>query len=84
MPWTTQQRDELEAAIASGVLTVEYSGPPARKQTYQSIDAMLKVLALMNRQLEGAPTYRLASTRKGLDTSPRGRFGSTAGDGETP
>ena len=67
MAFTQQQLDELDAAIASGVLTVEYIGPPARKQTYQSLDAMLKARAIIVNALGLAgPTYRLGSTRKGL------------------
>lgn len=68
MAWTTAQRDELQATIATGLLTVEYSGPPARRETYQSLDAMRALLAEMNRQLAGAPAYRLGVVRTGLNT----------------
>jgi len=44
--YTQNDVDTLRAAIASGVLTVSFSGPPARSITYQSTAAMLKVLAL--------------------------------------
>lgn len=71
MAFTQTQLDQLEAAIASGVLTVKYSagsGQPAREQTYQSLDAMRALLVQMRREVSGggAPTYRLASIRKGL------------------
>lgn len=65
--WTQDDLDTLKAAAAKGVLTVEYAGPPARKVTYQSLDAMLRLIDRMRRELNlGAPTYRLAATRKGL------------------
>ena len=67
MAWTTQQRDELQAAIASGLLSVRYEGPPAREETYQSLGAMRALLSEMNRQLANAPTFRLATTRTGLN-----------------
>lgn len=67
MAYTQAQLEELEAAIASGVLTVKYAGPPAREQTYQSLDAMRALRASMIRELGGGgATYRLGATRKGL------------------
>lgn len=70
MAYTQTQLDQLEAAIASGVLTVKYSagsGQPAREQTYQSLDAMRALRTQMIRELGGGgATYRLAATRKGL------------------
>lgn len=64
--WTQADIDKLKAAVASGVLSVEYSGPPARKVTYQSLRDMLALLAQMNRAVNGETTYRLASVNKGL------------------
>lgn len=69
MAYTQAQLDELEAAIASGIQTVEYQGPPARRITYQSLEAMENLRARMIRELGSgsAPSYRLASTRTGLN-----------------
>lgn len=67
--WTQAEIDQLKAAIASGVLSVSYSGPPSRTITYQSLDAMRAALAEMNASLNatsGSGGYRLAATRKGL------------------
>lgn len=64
--WTQAHVDALQKAIASGVLTVTYDGPPRRSITYQSIDAMLKVLALANRQVSSAPSHRLMKWRRGF------------------
>lgn len=67
--WTQAQVDELKTAIASGVLTVNYSGPPARSVTYQSLSAMRELLAAMQQdiaQAAGRRTYALAATRKGV------------------
>jgi hypothetical protein len=68
--WTQADIDTLKAAVASGVLSVNYAGPPARSITYQSLDAMRSLLAEMVAEVSaasgtGAP-YRLAATRKGL------------------
>lgn len=49
--WTMTQRTELANAIAGGMREVSYSGPPARRVVYNSVDEMLKVLALMDRDL---------------------------------
>lgn len=66
MAWTQADIDTLRSAIASGVLSVNYAGPPARSVTYQSTDAMLKVLALMEQSVNSGTPYRLASTSKGF------------------
>ncbi|MES2170548.1 MAG: hypothetical protein V4479_07480 [Actinomycetota bacterium] len=81
MAWTEAQRDELQAAIATGLLTVRYEGPPAREQTYQSLPAMRALLAEMNRQLNKTPTFRLGTTQSGLNTGP-GRRGFDDGGSE--
>ena len=66
-PFTQAMIDELTATIASGTLTVKYAGPPAREETYQSLDAMIKLLDRMRREVNGGgATYRLGATRKGL------------------
>lgn len=67
--YTQAEIDTLKSAIVSGILTVEYSGPPARKVTYQSLDAMRKQLALMEQSLNagtGVVTHSVASTKKGF------------------
>lgn len=67
--WTQAQIDELKAAIASGVLTVSYSGPPARSVTYQSLKEMRELLAAMledSARAAGGRSYVLAGTRKGV------------------
>lgn len=67
--WTQAEIDTLRAAIASGVLTVTYDGPPRRSITYQSLDAMRALLASMEQSAAvaaGRTTYRLIATRKGL------------------
>lgn len=64
--WTQADIDTLKKAVASGVLTVSYSGPPARLQTYQSLAEMRSLLADMQRQVNGGTTTRLVKTSKGL------------------
>jgi hypothetical protein len=64
--WTQADIDTLKAAIASGVLSVSYAGPPARSVTYQSLADMRTQLALMVQSVSGGQSYRLASTRKGF------------------
>lgn len=67
MAWTQTDIETLEKAIASGTLSVTFSGPPARSITYQNIDAMFKILAVMKQQVNGGATaFRLGATRKGL------------------
>lgn len=69
--WTQADIDKLRAAVASGILTVSYAGPPARTITYQSLDAMRALLAEMVRQVSGSTPVRLVSFNKGFDP-PRG------------
>lgn len=68
--WTQTDVDQLKAAIASGILTVSYAGPPARTITYQSLAEMRKLLADMVADVETTAgrrsSYRLAATRKGV------------------
>jgi predicted glycosyltransferase len=67
MDWTEEDIATLKAAIASGVQTVSYSGPPARTITYQSLAEMRKLLAAMVVSTGGgSPGYKLISTSKGF------------------
>ncbi len=70
MAWTQEEVDTLKAAIASGVLTVTYDGPPRRSITYQSLREMRDLLAEMQGAVAAASgssnSYRLGATRKGL------------------
>jgi hypothetical protein len=68
MAWTQEDIDKLKKAIASGILTVVYDGPPRRSLTYQSLEAMRDLLAEMQGTVAAASgkTYRVAATRKGL------------------
>jgi len=61
LAYTTTQRDALQAAIASGVLTVTFNG---RSVTYQSLSEMRSVLAEMERSLGNTRSYRLGVTNK--------------------
>lgn len=45
--WSDDDIANLRRAIASGVLSVEYGGPPARKQVFQSLAEMRSLLAEM-------------------------------------
>ncbi len=69
--WTQTDVETLRAAIASGLLSVSYGGPPARTVEYQSTDAMLKVLALAVAELANTAgtrrTHRFATVKKGFD-----------------
>lgn len=68
--WTEEELETLKAAVASGVLTVSYAGPPARTITYQSLDAMRALLAEMTASVaEQAGTrtsFRRASFSRGF------------------
>lgn len=71
--WTQAEIDALKAAIASGVLSVRYDGPPARTVTYHSLAEMRSLLASMVQDVASssgsssrAPRYRYAATRKGF------------------
>ena len=64
--WTTADIESLKTAVASGILTVRYDGPPGRTITYQSLSEMRSLLAEMQRETKSAPAYRLAQTRKGF------------------
>lgn len=67
--WTQADVDALKVAVASGVLSVRYDGPPARTITYHSLTEMRALLASMQQDVAragGGSSYRLATTRKGL------------------
>lgn len=67
--WTQADIDSLKKAVGSGVLIVNYAGPPAYSVTYQSLEAMRSLLAEMVRQVNGAtaPAVRRVSFTKGFD-----------------
>jgi hypothetical protein len=67
MAWTQDDIAKLESAIASGVLSVSYAGPPARTVTYQSTDAMLRVLSIMKGKVGGKTSFRRVKWRKGFN-----------------
>jgi hypothetical protein len=50
MPFTQQQLDTLDNAIAQGVLVVEYSD---KKVTYRSLSEMLKTRGMMIEEISG-------------------------------
>jgi hypothetical protein len=68
--WTQTDVDALKVAVASGVLTVTYDGPPRRSITYQNLNDMRALLASMIQDVAATAgssvPYRLAATRKGL------------------
>jgi len=64
--WTQADLDALKKAVASGVLTVLYEGPPKRSVTYADLSAMRALLAEMNRQITGAPNNRLVKWKRGF------------------
>jgi len=68
LTWTQEDLDKLKAAVASGIMTVTYEGPPRRSITYQSLSEMRDLLAEMAGAINAASGsgYRLAATRKGL------------------
>jgi len=67
MAWSQQQLDAIEAAIASGELTVHFGD---RTVTYRSMDDLLKARAVIKDTLESeagtAPDrFSFAQTSKG-------------------
>ena len=67
--WTQADIDSLKAAVASGILTVRYDGPPARTITYQDLGQMRALLASMVAEVgraAGKSTVRYAQTSKGF------------------
>lgn len=67
--WTQADVDALKAAVATGVLSVRYDGPPARQITYHSLGEMRALLASMQQEVtrsSGGRTHRFAATSKGF------------------
>ncbi len=67
--WSQADVDNLKTAVASGILTVAYDGPPRRSVTYQDLGAMRSLLSSMQADVAataGQSSYRLAATRKGF------------------
>jgi hypothetical protein len=68
--WTEADITALKAAVAGGVLTVSYDGPPKRLITYQSLTAMRALLAEMIADVTAAAgerrRFRYAKTSKGF------------------
>lgn len=66
--WLQSDVDTLKTAIASGVLVVSYSGPPARTIQYQSIEAMKRILAQIVAEANASTRKRVryVSTKKGV------------------
>jgi hypothetical protein len=64
--WSQTDIDTLKAAVASGILTVSYDGPPRRTIQYQNLRDMRDLLAEMTRQVGTAPSYRRVSFSKGF------------------
>jgi hypothetical protein len=64
--WTQADIDELKAAIATGVLSVTFAGPPQRTVTYQSTAEMRKLLGQMVREVNGSRRYRRARFSQGF------------------
>lgn len=67
--WTQADIDRLKAAVAEGVLSVSYAGPPARAVTYQSLDAMRSLLREMVTAVHDTPSSTLVAYSKGFDRS---------------
>ena len=61
--WTQTDIDTLAAAVATGVLSVEYSGPPARRVTYHSLAEMRSLLAEMRAAVGDAAGTRQSFRR---------------------
>lgn len=67
MAWTQQQLDAIEAAIASGELTVRFGD---RTVTYRSMDELLRARAVVKESLSVASgtavdRFSFAQTSKG-------------------
>jgi hypothetical protein len=67
--WTQADVDNLKTAVASGILSVRYDGPPARTITYQNLNDMRSLLAEMQRDVAraaGGSSVTLGFIEKGL------------------
>ena len=74
MAWTQADADAVRnavVALATGkrTVTISYTGPPARSETYAlaDLDQLRKLLAEMERSLSGAPRFRRVAFSKGFD-----------------
>lgn len=63
MAYTQADIDELKRIKASGALRAKFAD---REVEYRSLAEINQVLAEAEREVNGRPTYRLASTSKGL------------------
>lgn len=69
MAWTTDDVATLEAAIASGTLSVTFAAGPGgatRSKTFQSLPEMRAALAQMRHEVFASPTHRLAIVNSGF------------------
>ena len=64
--YTEAQITELTAAIASGVFSVSYTGPPSRTVTFQSLAQMEALLGRMIRDVRAPTSVRFATHSKGF------------------
>lgn len=68
--YTQSDVDALKAALASGVRSVSFSGPPARTVVYASTAELIQAIAVAEDAVRMAAAtktrYRFGSTRKGL------------------
>lgn len=69
MSWTQADVSRLQAAIASGQLSVRLG---ERQVTYQSVDAMLKALDRMQAEMSAAAATGRPATRRIAFTTYRG------------
>lgn len=80
MAWTQDDIDRLRAAIASGIQTVSYDGPPRRTITYHSMSDMRSLLGEMSRavtaETSASPplSFRRVVWSKGFDRGGRRSF----------
>lgn len=78
MAWTQQEVDQVRAAVmalATGarVVSVSFTGPPARTVSYAPADlkSLRELLAEMERSAGARPAFRRVAFSKGF-RSPRG------------
>lgn len=69
MAWTQDDKDAVDEAIASGVLTVKLSSPAGtRERTFRSLNELLQIRALIDAELRGhaAANFTVAVVSRGL------------------
>ncbi len=68
--WTAEDVATLRAAVATGILSVRYSGPPEREVRYQTLSEMRSLLAEMVAAVATAAgtrqPFRFATHNKGF------------------